>query len=134
MIQSRLFLVIFLASITLTGCFNLDKYDQVVRDKNQEFSDKVHNKVGQKIEQGKDKIKEYTKQQIKAIASNLTDEAKASIDDWLLENSLNKYGDTKDAMYIGGTPLFDEATGKTRNRFEYILENNPELVEQLNLN
>ncbi len=132
--QSRIFFVIFLASITLTGCFNLDKYDKVILDKNQELSNRAQDRVGEKVEEGKQKVKEYTKQQIKEIASSLTDEAKTSIDNWLAENSLNKYGDTKDSMYIGGTPLFDEATGEARDRFEYILENNPELVEQLNLN
>ncbi|MEW6188626.1 MAG: hypothetical protein AB1466_00715 [Actinomycetota bacterium] len=34
-------------------------------------------------------------------------------------NNLNGYGDPKD----GGTPLFDEITGKRIDRYEYILKN-----------
>jgi len=30
-------------------------------------------------------------------------------------------------MYAGGTPLFDERTGRVRDKYEYILERHPEL-------
>lgn len=131
--QSRMLLVMLLVSIAFTGCFNLDKYDQVILDKNQELSDKAKDQVGDKVEEGKEKIKEYTKQQIREITTGLTDDAKAGIDNWLAENALNQYGDAKDILYTGGTPLFDEATGEARDRFEYILENNPEIISELGL-
>ena len=51
------------------------------------------------------------------------------IEDWIARNNLNDYGDPKDTMYTGGTPLFDEATGIMKDRFEYILERHPELKE-----
>ena len=47
------------------------------------------------------------------------------IDQWIAENNLNMYGDPFDSMYIGGTPLFNEATGEYTNRYDYIRTNHP---------
>lgn len=49
----------------------------------------------------------------------------ALIDAWLEGNNLNQYGDPKDTMYLGGTPLFDERTGTRIDRYEYIKRNHP---------
>ncbi len=56
---------------------------------------------------------------------------KDKIDSWLEENDLNRYGDPKGTMYTGGTPLFDMKTGKRIDRYKYILEKYPELLESL---
>ena len=48
---------------------------------------------------------------------------KTQIDNWILKNNLNKYGDPVGTMYAGGTPLFDESTGKTLDLYQYILKN-----------
>jgi len=48
------------------------------------------------------------------------------IDQWIADSGLNAYGDTKGTMYIGGTPLFNEATGKYRDLYGYILEQHPD--------
>lgn len=48
------------------------------------------------------------------------------IDKWLKENNLNKYGDSIGAVYIGGSPLFDENTGEEISRFEYIFRKYPD--------
>lgn len=131
----RLFLlvILLLAPVVLAGCFNLAKYDKAVIEKNQELSDKAKEKVEQGLEAGKDKLKDYTKEQLAKIAASLTDSAKQAIDKWLVDNGLNKYGDLKGTMYAGGTPLFDEATGQVQDKYEYILENHPELIEDLGL-
>lgn len=63
----------------------------------------------------------------------LTQEDKEKIDKWIKDKNLNIYGDPKDTMYTGGTPLFDESTGKTIDRYEYILKNHQDLPEKLNL-
>jgi len=56
------------------------------------------------------------------------DEAtKKRIDRWIKQKGLNPYGDPQGTMYLGGTPLFDERTGRTKDRYEYILERHPEL-------
>jgi hypothetical protein len=59
--------------------------------------------------------------------AKIDDETKRRIDRWIKEKSLNPYGDPKDTMYAGGTPLFNEATGQTMDRYEYILKRHPEL-------
>ncbi|MGA1843966.1 MAG: hypothetical protein ACMUIS_05330 [bacterium] len=56
---------------------------------------------------------------------------KADIDRWIEENGLNKYGDPKDTVYTGGTPLFDETTGKSMDRYHYILKRHPELLKEI---
>jgi hypothetical protein len=58
------------------------------------------------------------------------DTTKKRIDDWIKKNGRNEYGDPKDTHYAGGNPLFDERGLKpTKDRYEYILEKNPELRE-----
>jgi hypothetical protein len=55
------------------------------------------------------------------------DETKKRIDRWIKEHNRNPYGDAKDTMYAGGTPLFDERTGNSKDKYDYILEKHPEL-------
>jgi hypothetical protein len=64
-------------------------------------------------------------------AVNLTSAQKKSIDEWLAKKSLNKYGDASNAIYTGGTPLFDEKTGKPIERYDYILNKFPDILEQI---
>jgi hypothetical protein len=52
----------------------------------------------------------------------------ACLDRVLREAGLNRYGDAPDVNYAGGTPLFDEATGETRSRRDYVQARRPELV------
>jgi hypothetical protein len=54
-------------------------------------------------------------------------ETRTRIDRWIKQKGRNRFGDPPDTMYTGGTPLFDERTGKTRDRYEYILDRHPEL-------
>lgn len=56
----------------------------------------------------------------------LSDQEKELIDQWIALNNLNEYGDPKGTMYTGGTPLFDEETGRTLDRYQYILEKHPD--------
>ena len=58
--------------------------------------------------------------------SPVTDEEKKKIDQWITDSNVNEYGDPKNTIYIGGTPLFNEATGKYRNLYDYILERHPD--------
>ena len=48
---------------------------------------------------------------------------------WLAQHELNQFGDPAGTMYTGGTPLFDERTGQTMNRIDYLLRNHPELQQ-----
>jgi len=49
------------------------------------------------------------------------------INEWLSTHSatLNGFGDPLDTGYTGGSPLFDEMTGASLDRDEYILKQNP---------
>lgn len=64
-------------------------------------------------------------------AEDLTVEQKAKIEKWLTDNNLNRYGDAMDTFYTGGTPLFDEISGKSIERFEYILKKTPDILEKI---
>ena len=62
---------------------------------------------------------------------DLSKEHKEKIDKWLEENDLNRYGDAIGIFYTGGTPLFNEATGESKERFEYIMEKIPDILEKI---
>ena len=55
--------------------------------------------------------------------------AASCIERWLAQRELNQFGDPVGTMYAGGTPLFDERTGQTTNRIEYLLRKHPELQQ-----
>jgi len=48
------------------------------------------------------------------------------LDRWLAERKLDPYGMPEGTMYAGGTPLFDEATGRRIDRLEYVYRKHPE--------
>ena len=64
--------------------------------------------------------------QVLTIPLYLSASEKKAIDQWIVENQLNQYGDPADTVYAGGSPLFDETTGRTIDRYEYILKNHPD--------
>ena len=48
------------------------------------------------------------------------------IDRWLDRHpELNLFSDPVDTMYAGGTPLFNEVTGRLKDRYQYIVERHP---------
>ncbi len=67
----------------------------------------------------------------KGESFNASAEVKAQIDAWIRANGYNSYGDPEGTMYIGGTPLFNEQTGETIDRYDYILHQHPELQSLL---
>lgn len=50
----------------------------------------------------------------------------AQIDAWIKANNLNSFGDPHDTVYTGGTPLFNEQTGTSVDRYEYIRSKHPD--------
>jgi hypothetical protein len=48
------------------------------------------------------------------------------LDRWLAERKLDRYGSPEGTMYAGGTPLFDEATGRQIDRRDYVYGKHPE--------
>jgi hypothetical protein len=59
--------------------------------------------------------------------SSIDEATRKRIDSWVRENNRNEFGDSRDTVYAGGTPLFNEMTGRTLDRYEYILKKHPEL-------
>jgi hypothetical protein len=53
-------------------------------------------------------------------------EVEACVDRWLQERQLDRYGHEEGTMYTGGTPLFDERTGQTTDRVDYVFGRHPE--------
>ena len=64
--------------------------------------------------------------------ANLNDQEKRWIDDLIAKRGLNEYGDAKGTVYMGGTPLFNEMTGRRIDRYDYILKNHPDWRPQSN--
>jgi len=62
-------------------------------------------------------------------SADLTAADKQAIDDWLAKKGLNRYGDAKNAVYTGGTPLYDEQTGQSMERYAYILNKFPDILD-----
>jgi hypothetical protein len=46
---------------------------------------------------------------------------------FIKENNLNEFGDPKDTVYAGGTPLFNESTGEQTDLYAYLLKKFPHL-------
>ncbi len=53
------------------------------------------------------------------------------IDAWIEKSGLNEYGDPMVTNYLGG-PLYNETTGETISRLDYIYSNHPDLRETCN--
>lgn len=59
------------------------------------------------------------------LVCGLSEVEKYNIETWLKAANRNIYGDPADTIYAGGTPLFNEFTGKYTERCQYILDNHP---------
>jgi len=57
------------------------------------------------------------------------EDASPCVDAELEKRGLDKYGNQPGTMYPGGTPLFDEATGKRKDRTAYVYAHHPEIAQ-----
>jgi len=132
--MAKYWVIIFISVvIALSGC--------TVKDKLQWADDKA-GQVFEKLEEGEastttPEIEDISTSTEKSTlggevkAEDLSTEQKDKIDNWLKENSFNRYGDPIETMYTGGTPLFNEATGESIERFEYVLKKLPDILEKI---
>jgi hypothetical protein len=121
------FAVLLVFVFVLSGCSFKD-----IAGRLKEFDEKVGQKLDQlQEEQQEDLTNLFDKKKKAPEAKDLTKEQKEKIDGWLGKNNLNRYGDLEDTMYAGGTPLFNEATGESVDRYDYILKNHPNLLDEL---
>ncbi|MBF5044082.1 hypothetical protein FGE12_16910 [Aggregicoccus sp. 17bor-14] len=50
----------------------------------------------------------------------------ACVDRWLASHQLDRYGNPRGTVYAGGSPLFDESTGQSTDRLEYVFARKPD--------
>lgn len=60
----------------------------------------------------------------------LDEQQKKWIDEMIKKNGLNEFGDAPGTNYMGGTPLFNEMSGKTIDRYDYILSRHKDWLPQ----
>jgi hypothetical protein len=128
-IRLNRFVLLFLLLFLLTGCQSVvvsgglkildDNLGKALDNINQGQASSTPNIFGPK------------KSPAKLTSASLSDSDKQAIDKWLEQKGLNRYGDAKNAVYTGGTPLFNEATGKSVERYDYILNKFPYILEQI---
>jgi hypothetical protein len=51
------------------------------------------------------------------------------VDRWLEANKMDRFGHPEGTMYAGGSPLFNEATGESKDRLEYVFGRHPKARE-----
>jgi len=61
-------------------------------------------------------------------SSSWTTAEEACVGRWLAAQKLDPYGNPEGTMYAGGTPLFDEASGRRLSRQSYLAAHRPEAL------
>jgi len=126
MINKKIFLIIILPFV-LAGC------QAVSLNSGLKFLDENLGRVFNNFQGGNNSVLDVfnKKTATTTAAESLTSEQKKKIDAWLEEKGLNRYGDAKNAVYTGGTPLFDEKTGQPIERYAYILNKFPDILKEI---
>lgn len=110
--------------LPLAGCTKLKKLDTKLGE--------LLNTLNSSENSSEDNISESKNSTAEQIdSSQLSKKQKDSIDKWLKEHNLNRYGDKIDTYYSKGTPLIDEVSGERIERFYYILKNHPNILGEL---
>jgi len=55
-------------------------------------------------------------------------QAQSCLDRQLAAKGLNPFGDPTDMMYAGGSPLFNEKTGESTPREQYVYSRHPDIA------
>ncbi|HTX86508.1 MAG TPA: hypothetical protein VMC41_00390 [Candidatus Nanoarchaeia archaeon] len=123
------FAILFFLVFVLTGCQAFSASDglKIINDN----LGKVLNSLGENQASSTFNFfgKSASTTAASVTAADLTAAQKQSIDNWLAKRGLNRYGDSPNAVYTGGTPLFNEATGKAIERYDYILNKFPDILD-----
>ena len=67
----------------------------------------------------------------KSKPAGLSEDGKQKINAWIKEKGLNQFGDSIDTEYAGGSPLFDEVAEESIDRFQYLLDKYPNLLNEI---
>ncbi|HAM88462.1 MAG: hypothetical protein US83_C0004G0076 [Candidatus Falkowbacteria bacterium GW2011_GWC2_38_22] len=122
------FIFALILMISVSGCTKLKWLDQRVGEI---FFDGTNTETNSQETESTTKSKNNSFNVAPPGAEDLTTEQKEKIEKWLTDNNLNRYGDAMDTFYTDGTPLFDEVSGKSIERFEYILKKTPDILEKI---
>ena len=123
-----LIILLLCFSVFISGCESedvtnsLDKFDKKLGEIFENFQEKNKDDIVNIMDK-KSKDEENSEKM------ELTKQEQEKIDEWLEQNNLNRYGDAVNTMYSGGTPLFNEKTGESINRYDYILKKYPNLLD-----
>ena len=139
--KTTIFSVIFFVVLLflLSGCSPKDA-GEMVKNKLKVFNDKLGEEFnGFEKENAEDSTLDFLKENQEGKAgekektnpSELTQEQKDKIDQWLDDKGLNKYGDTRGVYYPNGTPLVNQETGEEMERYEYILQRYPDILNKI---
>lgn len=82
--------------------------------------------AGFTIKAEKEVVLTFPGRDIIAPGDLLSSEESRKIENWIIKNGLNQFGDPVGTVYAGGTPLIDEKTGRTLDRMDYILTKHPD--------
>ena len=127
------FLIFLLIMSALVGFIWHDKISVWLTDFGNRAAEQAPTLINEQAGNLQDWWEQTGKSSVDQFVADLTDSGKDKIDQWLQDKNLNQYGDSEDTVYAGGTPLFNELTGESINRYVYLLEKFPELASQLNL-
>jgi len=116
-----------MGALLLSGCVLSEKVKWLDNEAGKLFNDV---KSGENVQLASTNSQEWL-DQVKTKVGSLTKEQKENVDKFLADNNLNRYGDAASTTYASGTPLFNEITGESVDRFEYILKNHPEIWEKI---
>jgi hypothetical protein len=61
-------------------------------------------------------------------ALRVTPQQTECVERWLKGHGLDAYGNPQGTMYAGGTPTFDETTGRSVDRWTLVMKNRPEAL------
>lgn len=68
-----------------------------------------------------------------ATPAGWTAAQQACVDGWLGDHGLDAYGSPKGTLYSGGTPLFDETTGHSLTRQDFLRQHHPDVLRSCGL-
>ena len=125
--KCTIFVLLFLLVGVVSGCsLSFEKWGKKADEVIEENVDK------EKIEKKVEKAKEYGLNKFDELVKDMEAFDMQKIDQWVEDNNLNEYGDEIDKIYKKGSPLI-EAPGKVKGKYEYILEQHPDLIDELKL-
>ncbi len=128
-IKTKLAAILITLPLLGAGCANQVDAEEASSSIKAFIEEKIAPLISEWWKANQDKALNIFNKTRESTGKGLSEEQKAAIDEWLANNNLNKYGDSEDTVYAGGTPLFDEASGAYTDRFEHLFKKFPNLLD-----